>query len=481
MAQLSRDILDTPQAGPTVIRGSVLRVLGYGAGVLLAVGSAALLLRYLTVADFGRYTAAVSLVTIVAGLTDAGMTSVGVREYTVREGDDRERLMRNLLGMRVVLTTVGISIATGFAALAGYTNAVVLGIALAGTALVVQVVQGTIGVPLQSGLRLGWVTSLDLLRQAGMVLVLVVAVLAGAGLAVLLAAPLPVAVVLVFITLGLVRGLVPMRPAFDPETWRTLLALTLPFAAATAVGTIYVYLTIVVMSLVATEQETGIYGASFRVFVVLGGIPGLLIMSAFPLLARAARDDRERLGYAVQRLFEICVIFGVGIALVVAIAAPVVIEVLGGGEYADAAPVLQVHAIALLASFLVGLGGYALLSLRRHRALLIANAVALVGTAALTLALAPVLGAIGAAYASVAGESVLAVGYLVALLRGDAGVRLSLAILPRVALAAAAAGSVVLLPVPSVVAAMLCGVVFLGVLVVLGAVPDELAEAWRSR
>lgn len=481
MARLSGDILDTPQAGPKVVRGSVLRVLGYGAGVLLSVGSAAVLLRYLSVADFGRYAAALSLVTIVAGLTDAGMTSIGVREYTVREGEDRDRLMRNLLGMRIVLTVAGVVIAIGFGLLAGYTDAILLGIALAGAALIVQVAQGTIAVPLHSGLRLGWITGLDLLRQAGMVLALVIAVLAGAGLAALLAAPLPVAIVLVFITLALVRGAVPVRPAFDRETWRRLLALTLPFAAATAVGTIYVYLTIVLMSLVASEQQTGIFGASFRVFVVLAGVPGLLIMSAFPLLARAARDDRVRLGYAVQRLFEICVICGVGIAVVTVAAAPAIIDLLGGSAYAEAVPVLRVQAIALLASFLVALGGYALLSLHRHRALLIANAVALVASAGLTLTLAPGLGAIGAAYATVAGESVLAIGYLLALLRGDDGVRISPAVLPRVALAAAAAGSVMLLALPSALVAVLCGCVFLAVLVVLRAVPAEVVEAWRGR
>ena len=481
MARLTRDILDTAQAGPTVIRGGVLRVAGYGAGVLLGVGSAALLLRYLPVADFGRYTAAVSLVTIVAGLTDAGMTSIGVREYTVREGEDRDRLMRNLLGMRIALTLAGVAIAIGFAAVAGYTDPVVVGVAMAGVALVVQVVQGTVAVPLQSSLRLGWVTGLDLLRQAGIVLVLVAAVLAGASLAVLLAAPLPVAIVLLAITLVLVRDAVPIRPAFDRTAWWALLALTLPFAAATAVGTIYVYLTIVLMSLVASEQQTGIFGASFRVFIVLGGVPGLLIMTAFPLLARAARDDRQRLAYALQRLFEICVICGVGIAIVVAVAAPTVIEVLGGEEYADAAGVLRVQSIALFASFLVGLGGYALLSLRRHRALLIANAVALVTSAGLTLALAPGLGAMGAACASVAGELALAIGYLVALLRGPDAVRLSLAILPPVALAAMASGSVVLLPVPTAVAAAISGIVFVAVLIALRAVPAELAEAWRSR
>jgi len=481
MAQLSDEILDTPQAGPMVIRGSVLRVLGYGAGMLLSVGSAAVLLRYLSVADFGRYTAVLSLVTIVAGLTDAGMTTIGVREYTVREGEDRTRLMRNLLGMRLVLTLAGVGIAVGFGMIAGYTEAMVLGIALAGAALVLQVVQGTIGVPLQARLQLGLVTGLDLVRLAGMVLALCVSTLAGAGLAVLLAAPLPVAIVLVFVTITLVRGAVPVAPAFDRETWRDLLALTLPFAAATAVGTIYIYLTIVLMSLVTSEQETGIFGASFRVFVVLGGVPGLLVGSAFPLLARAARDDRLRLGYAVQRLFEICVICGIGVALVTIVAAPVVIDVLGGDKYADAVPVLRIQAIAVLASYLVALGGYTLLSLHRHRALLIANAVALVASAGLTLALAPGLGAVGAAYASVAGECTLAIGYLLALLRGADGIEISLATLPRVALAASGAGAVVLLPVPVVVAAVLCAVVFVGLLVALRALPAEVFEALRAR
>lgn len=481
MAQLSRDILDTPQAGPKVIRGSLLRVLGYAAGVLLSVGSAALLLRYLSVADFGRYAAALSLVTIVAGLTDAGMTSIGVREYAVREGEDRERLMRNLVGMRMVLTTAGVAAAVGFAELAGYAHAIVAGIALAGAALVVQVVQGTFAVPLQSGLRLGWVTSLDLLRQAGTVLVLGGAVIAGAGLTVLLAAPLPIAVVLVVVTLALVGGLVPVRPAFERETWRMLLVLTLPFAAATAVGTIYVYLTVVLMSLVATERETGIFGASFRVFIVLGGVPGLLIMSAFPVLSRAARDDRKRLGYALQRLFEMCVICGVGLTLVLVSAAPAVIDALAGSAYLDAVPVLRVQAIALLASFFVGLGGYALLSLRRHRALLIANAAALGVAGGLTLALVPSLGALGAACASVAGESALAIGYFAALLRGAEGLRLSVAILPRIALAATAAGAVVLLPIAPELAAALSATVFLGLVVVLRAMPNEIAQAWRSR
>jgi O-antigen/teichoic acid export membrane protein len=478
----SDDILDLALAGRMVIRGGMLRVIGYGAGVLISVGSAVVLLRYLSVADFGRYTQVIALVTIVAGLTDAGMTSIGVREYSVLDGAVADALVRNLLGIRLVLTSVGIVIALGFALVAGYSTAMLTGIALAGVALVCQVAQGTIGVPLQAGLRLGWVTALDLLRQGGTALALVTGAMAGAGLAILLAAPLPVAIALILLTAWLVRGHVSLAPAFDRATWRWLLTLTLPFAAATAVGVIYAYVTIVLMSLVATEQETGIFGAAFRVFAVIATIPGLLVTTAFPVLARAARDDGDRLDYAVQRLFDVCLILGIGTALVTIVAAPTLIEVVAGSKYHGSVAVLRIQGIAMLASFLVALGGFALLSLRRHRALLLANGAALAAASALTLALAPEHGAVGAAYANLGGEAVLVTGYFLALHRGDVGTRVSLALAPRVALAALTGIAVaVTIPGDPLLVAALAGGGYMAALVLLRAVPLEIYEALRRR
>src|SRR4051812_23508299 len=161
----TRDLLDTPEAGPAAIRGGALRVAGYGAGVLLSVGSAALLFRHLGVEDGGRYVTVLALVSIVQGLTDVGLTSIGVRELAVREGDDRRRLVRNMLGLRLVLTSLGVGAAVVFAAAAGYESALVAGTALAGAGLVIQNLQSTLGVSLMVDLRLGWVTLLELIRQ----------------------------------------------------------------------------------------------------------------------------------------------------------------------------------------------------------------------------------------------------------------------------------------------------------------------------
>src|SRR3712207_672957 len=97
-----------------VVRGGGVRIAGFGAGTLFSLAAAALLTRHLGVAGFGRYQVVISLVTVVGVITDLGMSNLGIREYSQRSGEERDRLMRALLGMRLTLTVVGIGAAVAF-------------------------------------------------------------------------------------------------------------------------------------------------------------------------------------------------------------------------------------------------------------------------------------------------------------------------------------------------------------------------------
>lgn len=476
------DILDTPAAGSAVIRGGALRVAGYAVGVGLSVIGVALLARHLGVADFGRYAAVISLVTIAGTVSEAGMTSLGVREYTVLEGERRTQFMRELLGVRIALAAVGAAVAVGFAAVAGYSGVMVAGTLLVGLGLLPIVVQATYGVSLQSRLRLGWVTAIEVLRQGVSVVIVVGLVLLGASLLPFFAVSIVAGIVALAATIPLVRGTVPVRPSFDPSAALRLLRLTLPFAVAAAVGAIYIYVAVVLMAIISTPEETGYFGASFRVFIVLGAIPGLLVNAAFPVLTRAARDDRARLAYALQRLWETAVIVGAGLAVATAVGAGIAIDVVGGADYEPAVEVLRIQAGALFATHLIATWGFALLSLARYRALLLANALALAVSVGLTLALAPSYGANGAAVATLVGEAVLAAAYGVALMRSEVDLRVSPRIVPAVGLACAAAATVLLVPgVPELADALLAPVLYVAALALLGVIPKEIGQALSLR
>ena len=477
------DLLDTPEAGPAAIRGGGLRIVSYGFGVLLSVASAAALFRHLGVDDAGRYVTVLALVTVAGGITDAGLAAIGMREVSVRDPAARAGFVRNLLGMRIALTLVGIAGATAFAAIAGYTSAMLVGTVLAGIGYVLQGMQSVLAVPLMAELRLGWVALLDLLKQVVTVVLIFALVIAGASLLPFLAIPIPAGIVIVLATAILVRREVPLVPAFHAGEWWSLLRDTIPYAAATAVGFIYFRVAIVIMSLVASARETGYFSASFRVIEVLTIVPQLLVGAAFPILARAARDDHVRLGYGVGRVLDVSVIVGAALAIGLILGAPFVIDVIAGSQFHPAEPVLRIQAVALVASFAAATFGYALLSLRLHREVLIMFLVALVLSSGLTIWLGSVDGAQGAAVATTCAELGLALAGAIVLARSKAGLRPPLGGVVKVVVAAAAALAPMLIPnFPTAARLVAGGCIYVVLLVALRAVPEEVwVELRRMR
>jgi O-antigen/teichoic acid export membrane protein len=476
------DVLDSTEAGGRIIRGGVLRFTTYVAMVVLSILSAALLTRHLGVARFGQYTTVLSLVGIVAAVTDAGMSTLGTREFAVREGAEREALMRDLLGLRVTLTAFGVLLVTAFTLAAGYSTALVAGAVLASLGTIALVIQHTYTIPLTVALRLGTLSALELTRQVLTVAAIVALVLAGAGVAPLLAVALAVNLVLIVPTAALARHQIALRMGLRPRQWLQLLRLTVSFSLATAVGTIYIFTAQILTSLVASAHQSGLFAASFRIFMVIGAVPGLVVGGALPLLARAARDDRERLSYALQRIFESALILGVAAALGLLGGAQFIIHVVAGPKFAPAASVLQIQGLALIASFVLAGWSFALLSLKRYRGLLLTNLAAFVVSCSATLVLASSHGATGAAIATVAGEIVLALGSLAALAYRDPDLRPRLGVALKVIPAAAPAVVIALLSgVPSLLRAVLALLVYAVLIAITGAVPAEMRELLPER
>lgn len=475
------DLLDTDAAGPAAIRGGVLRLGSFAAGSLLSVISAALMFRHLGLDDSGRYVTIVALVAVAGGVTDAGLIGIGVREYAQSLGLERDAVMRQLLGLRIVLTVAGLGGAVAFALLAGYSQTMVIGTVLAGLALLAIALQSAYSVGLQAQLKLGAVAGADLARQIVNVMSVILLVALGAGLLPFYAANVPAALAALAITVYYVRGAMPLRASFDVRSWGTLLRDTVPYAVATAIGAIYFRLALIIVSLIASAEETGYFGASFRGVEVLIVVPQLLVSSAFPIFARAARDDLARLSYAMGRVFAACLLLGLAVAIILIVGAPFVIAVVAGPEFEPADAVLRYHGVGLVASF-VGAGwGYAALSLRRHRDILVVSISALAASAVLVGVLASTHGAVGAAIGTAVAESLLAAGLAVTVRRAGVSLGIDVRETVRVALAGAvavAAGLVATesLAVPSAAAAAAALLLYGALVAVLRAVPPEAHE-----
>jgi O-antigen/teichoic acid export membrane protein len=481
-ASPARDALDSREAGGKIIRGGSVRALTYIAGVLVGAVSVPFVVRHLGVVDYGHFVTVHSLIFIVTGVSEGGLGNLGVREYATRDAESRAALMRNLLGLRLTLALAGVVGAVLFAALAGYESTLVAGTAVAGAGVLAMNAQVTLTLPLQTELRLVSLTVLDAVRQvvttAGMVLLVVL----GAELFPFYVVGPVAAFAILAATAILVRRTVPLLPGFDLAAWGALLRETVFYAAATALGIVYFQVAIIATSLLSSSDQTGYFGVGFRIVELVNGVPWILAASAFPLLARAARDDADRLRYALGRMTETALIVGLWFALVTFAAAPFAIDVVGGADFDPSVSVLRLLAIGLPATFTVAMLAFAILSTRLYRELIIANGITLALALALSGVLIPLEGADGAAITTATLEIVLAVSYYVLLRRARPDLTILSARALRIALAGALALVAALLllekPIPAAIAAT---AVYGAALLAMRAIPAEIGEALRSR
>jgi O-antigen/teichoic acid export membrane protein len=474
------DVLATPEAGGKAIRGGVIRIAGYGLGLLMVLVSVPLLTRHLGVVEFGGYVAVLSLAAIVSIVSDAGLTVVGLREYAAADADHRRRLIANIVSLRMIIATVGTLLVTGFAVVAGYDSSLVAGTALAGAGVLLSLVQQTYTIPLASELRWGLVTALELFRQALSVLAILALIGIGAGVTAFLGSAVPVGLVAVALTALAVRRAVGLRPGVDLLEWRRLFRATLLVAVASILGALFYRVAILMTSVLSTEEETGYFSASFRVIEVIVSVAALVTSAAFPILVKAATDERKRFVYGMQRLFEIGLILGAWTSLALYVGADPVMQFIGGAEFDEAVSVLQIQGLAAGASFLFAVGAAGLWAVGGQRALAVAALVGIVVVGVASAALVPSQGAVGAAVAMTVSEILLAALTGLLLLR-QGHIRIKVGIVPKVGAAVGAALLVSLLGFPQLVLVVLATVAYVAVLAVLRGIPPDIRHAFLQR
>lgn len=477
------EILSSPSAGHRAIRGGALRASGYAVGVLLSAAASVLLLRHLGVVVFGQFVTVMAIISIVTSLSEAGMQTIGQRDYVLRETSAQRRsLIANMLGIRLMITPLGVLIAVAFTIVANFSSAEIIGTAIAGLGLIVFMYQATLTIPLASQLKFGWITASEVTRQLVIVAFYIVLVLMGSGLALFLGVQIPAALAALTVIAILVRKHTPFKPMFKAAEWRRLIKDSLPMAAAVAVNVLYFRILIVMMSLIATGVQTGLFGTSYKVIELLLGIPTTMLPAALPILAYAGRKDEQRLKNALQRMTEVGLVIAAILILVIVTIATPLIELLGGAQYKGAGPVLQIQVFAMIGIFLGQAWQLGLVAIHRQSAVIVGNILALFTVVLLGLILIPSNGATGAAIAAVIGESVLAVTMLAMIvkLKREIAPRLGFSI--KVLVAAAVAAIPLLIPgMNAYIAALVVLIAYIIMVIVLRVIPKDVIQAFLKR
>jgi O-antigen/teichoic acid export membrane protein len=390
---------------------SFLKSSGYAT---ITAGSAVLLValtmiagRWLPASEYGKFSFAIALATIVETLMDIGLGPVTVRTVA-RDGEGAGRLFRHVLGLKIAWGALGLVALLIAAPIMRHDPTVIRACYLMGVSSAIRsYVLSARG--LLQGLNRFDLEAVTVIADRGLLLVLGTLVLvAGYGLLGLSIA-FVVARVLMFVVVTLIvkRVTGSVVPTYDRVVWIELQSAALPLGFFLITLTLYTYIDTVILGIMRTDAETGWYAASYRVYEGLMYAPSAFATVLTPRFSQMFVDDRTGL----RSLFRRSLVGSALMALIIGGAGMVLARrmllLFYGAAYEPAVPPLQVLAGGSIFVFCTWILHSAAIAMNLDRRLVGTTAIGLIANIALNILFIPRMGITGSAWATVIAEALI--------------------------------------------------------------------------
>lgn len=361
--------------------------------------------RTLGEADYGRFSFALALATILEVTMDFGLKEVVTRNVA-RDRSVAAHLVSHVFGVKLLLSAGGLAAITLLALVLRPEADVRLACVLLGISAVLRSYLLTAR-HLLNGLERFGLDSVVLVSDRLLLLVLGLAALAAGygvlGLSVAFVVGRATAFTLAYTIARTQVGA--LTVGVDRTEWRTLLRAAAPFGLFIAVLNLYSYVDTVMLGVMRTDAETGLYSAAYRVYEGIVSLASVMGTVAGPQLARQFLVDRARHAWLTRYAVGGALIAALPIAIVTVLTAPWILAMLFGAGFGAGTAVLRILAVGLVCVFPLQVMHAVAISVNEERVLIRAATAGCVAKIVLNMALIPVWGIVGAALSTVASEA----------------------------------------------------------------------------
>jgi O-antigen/teichoic acid export membrane protein len=398
-----------------MLSGAGVLVVGRYLVAALAWGGTLVVVRELTVDEFGRFQFILALLSIIGFIADLRLSRIVLRDLMEADADAAGHIVGSYLGLRLVIGVVSYVVAMAWVLVGGYPDDVVLGTAVAGLNLVI--LSGAFAIILLFEARL-WLRDVATANVLGQVLQFVLTiVVAVAGIASILwfswttvANAVVLTLWLAFVTGRTLR----IRIHVEPARWWVWMREVAPLALGAALDTIYFRIDIVMLSLLDTYRAVATYSVGYKFSDLLGAVPLAVVTPALTMMVAAWPADPTGFRRTFRHALVILSVGAVGAAVGFVVWAEPLVSFLYTDKYAGATDAARLLVVGQGLHFFTLLAFSTLVAVGRNRLYPIAMLAGVVINVVLNIILIPDYSYLGSGWATVVTELlvliVLAIG-----------------------------------------------------------------------
>lgn len=421
--------------------------------------------RYLGPGPYGDYSAAYAYVGIFILFSELGISQLMVQDGS-RDPSVLPRYFGNILFIKIILAILCYICMIIFMYPAGYSVTVRTMVLFVGIAVGFNALNQSVYNYYQAVQKLYLAAWFQFLTTVLIALFTMVIILAGMGVVAITFSHLSSYIIISFLLYLALRK--EIKPQLELGSLPRMVKQGLPFGIHRIFYYMFAQISILILSLITTNVELGIFSAAYKLMLVLIFIPSLMTSAVYPVLYQLGESDQNKHRDVIEKVFKVLSAIGIaGSTLIFVLARPLT-QWLYAGKFNDSIPILMIVTWLLAFECMSFSLGDVLTTTNRQIQRTILQGSALVILVLLIVLLYPSFGIYGAAYAVIAVEGYLFLGYLLLVRRGVYKIRIWRQLPGTLAAASLMAGTAwILKSLHPVMASAIAGTVFCIVLVVL--------------
>lgn len=374
---------------------------------VLALVSIGFITRYLGRDGFGDYATVLAFFSFFGSLADLGLYSVATREIS-RVGADEKKIMGNVFSLRL-FSSLTVFLFSPLVFLLPYSQELKIGIIIAAASFVFSASYSVLNGIFQKYLVMDRVAITELIGKVIQLLIIIIAVKMDWGFSVIISSLLFYMVFNFFVILFLSRKYIRFKIEIDFNYWKKFLKESLPMGIAVVITFLYFKTDTIMLSMMQSSSEVGIYNAAYKVIENITFFPAMLIGLILPLTARYIFTDKEKFQNISDKTFKVLLVLIIPIVIGALFLADDIIRLIGGGGFAESANVLRIIIFSLAFIFFGNFFNNVLLAGNLQKKLMMALGFCAIFNISLNLYLIPHYSYMGASYTSVFTEMLVAV------------------------------------------------------------------------
>ena len=329
-----------------VAYNTIIQIISKVIATALGLVAVAIMTRYLGREGFGQYTTIITFLSFFAIIADLGLTLVTVQMIS-HPGVNEHKILSNLLSLRLVSAVIFLGLAPLAVIFFPYDPIIKLGVAVTALSFFFIALNQILVGLFQKNLRMDKVSIAEVVSRIVLVAGVVLVWYFDLGLInIMVAAVIASAVNFLFHYL-FSRQFVRIKLHFDFTVWSDIIKKSWPLALTIIFNVIYLKADTLILSLIKSQSDVGIYGATYKVIDVLITFPFMFAGIILPIMtARWAANNKDGFKNVLQKSFDVMVIIALPLVIGTQFVAKNIMVLVAGQDFAMSGPILQILILA---------------------------------------------------------------------------------------------------------------------------------------